>query len=144
MVSWIARGPSLAAARDAALKLRECTRIDASGWSSAEIQHGYIGSIDADDRAVVFSDANQPKGSFSSVTKGLLTRKTPFVVAGLEYYRDNGGVAASVLDVPLPDRRWARTPVFAYLSQQTALELAERRDLNPDYPAGLKKVTETR
>lgn len=142
-VFWIARGPSLSAARDAALKLRECARLESTGWSSAEIQHGHIGSIDGDDRVVIFSDANQPAGSFSSVAKGLLGRKTPFVVAGLDYYRDDNGTPAPVLEIDLPEQRWARAPVFAYLSQQTALEIAIRRNLNPDCPAGLQKVTKT-
>ena len=142
-VSWIARGPSLGAARDAALKCRECARLESNGWSSAEFQHGYIGSVDADDRVILFSDANQPAGSFSAVTKSLLNRNTPFVVVGLDYYRENGAAAAPVLSVDLPEYRWARAPVFAYLAQQTALELAVRRDLNPDCPSGLQKVTET-
>lgn len=143
-VAWIARGPSMAAARDAALKCRESARLESTGWSAAEFQHGHIGSFGEDDRAIIFSDANEPKGSFSSVTKALLNRKTPFVVVGLDYYTENAGPAAPILAIPLPEQRWARPPVFAYLSQQTALKLARQRGLNPDYPSGLQKVTETR
>ncbi len=142
-VAWIARGPSMAAARDAALKCRECARLDSTGWSAAEIQHGHIGSLDHRDRAVIFSDANQPAGSFSALSKGLLNRNTPFAVIGLDYYRENGASAAPVLQLELPQKRWARPIVFAYLSQQVALELAVRQGLDPDYPAGLQKVTET-
>ena len=141
--AWIARGPSLGAARDAALKCRECARLDSTGWSSAEIQHGHIGSLDANDRAIIFSDANQPAGSFSSVAKAFLGRNTPFLVVGLDYYRDNDGSAAPQMDIPLPQAHWARAPVFAFLAQQTALQLAVRRGLNPDCPSGLQKVTET-
>lgn len=144
MIAWIARGPSMAAACDAALKCRESARVESTGWSSAEVQHGHIGSFDERDRAVIFSDANQPAGSFSSVAKALLSRKTPYAVTGLNYYQNDGGMPAHMLDVDLPGALWARTPVFAYLSQQTALELALRRGLNPDCPAGLQKVTETR
>lgn len=142
-INWIARGPSLGAARDAALKCRECARISSTGWSSAEFQHGYIGSLDPDDRAIIFSDANQPAGTFSAITKELLSRQTPFAVTGLDYYREHDGIPAPALAIDLPSQRWARAPVFAYLSQKTALELAVRRDLNPDNPSGLQKVTET-
>lgn len=142
--AWIARGPSLSAACDAALKCRESAQIESTGWSSAEFQHGHIGSFGERDRAIIFCDANQPAGSFSSVAKALLARKTPFAVVGLDYYEQNGGPAAPTLSLDLPEQRWARPPVFAYLSQQTALKLALKRGLNPDCPAGLKKVTETR
>ena len=142
-LAWIARGPSLAAACDAALKCREAARLESTGWSAAEFQHGHIGSFGSRDRAILLCDANQPAGSFSSVAKGLLNRRTPFAVVGLDFYRDNGGAAAPMLPIKLPPQRWARTPVFAYLSQQVALELAIRKDLNPDDPVGLQKVTET-
>ncbi len=141
--AWIARGPAMGVARDAALKCRECARYDATGWSAAEIQHGHIASFDHRDRVVIFSDANEPVGSFSSVSKTLLNQGTPFAVIGLDYYRHNGGAPAPVIPIDLPDQLWARAPVFAFLSQQTALELANRLDLNPDAPAGLSKVTET-
>lgn len=142
--AWIARGPSMGVARDAALKCRECARHDSTGWSSAEIQHGHIASFDEHDRAVILSDHNQPAGSFSSVAKALLSRGTPFAVIGFDYYQKNGGAPAPIIPVELPDIAWARAPIFAYLSQQTALELANRKNLNPDDPIGLAKVTETR
>src|SRR5687767_15409795 len=42
-VVWIARGPALAAAKDAALKLQEAAGIVSLAWSAAEVLHGPIG-----------------------------------------------------------------------------------------------------
>ncbi len=142
-VSWVGRGPSLAACEDAALKLRETARQDSGGWSSAEIQHGFVGSLGPDDRAVIFSDGNDTAANITAVANALLSRDTPFIVAGADYHTAGGARTSSMLPMDLPEARWARAPVFANLSQRAALHLALQRGLDPDCPAGLKKVTET-
>lgn len=143
-VSWVGRGPSLAAALDAALKCRETARQESNGWSAAEIQHGFVGSLGADDRVILFSDGNDTTGNVIAVTNALLSRNTPFVVAGDAYQTSTESAHTSAfLALDLPDARWARAAVLANLSQRAAFELAVLRGLDPDCPAGLKKVTET-
>lgn len=140
-VSWLGRGPTLGAALDAALKLRETAQMQASAWSAAEFQHGFLGALGADDRVITFSDIDDPGSSLQGVASALLARESPHLVIGIG--RDDHASPRPPVPVSLPDERWARAPVFAYLSQKVALEMAKRRGLNPDSPADLNKVTET-
>lgn len=139
-VLWVARGPALAGALDAALKLQETAGRRSYGYSSAEVLHGPIGSLDLADRVIVFEDAEDTASSIQAVSVALVARGTPFVWIG---GRTGAAPRGNAVHLELPRERWARTAVFAALSQQVALELACRLGRNPDRPVGLRKVTYT-
>ncbi len=139
-ILWVARGPALAGALDAALKLQETAGRHSYGYSSAEVLHGPIGSLGETDRVIVFEDADEVANSVQAVDTSLVARGTPFLCVGKCASVEARGNA---LNLELPSERWARTPVFAALSQQVALEMACRLGLNPDAPSGLQKVTRT-
>lgn len=140
-VSWLGRGPTLGTALDAALKLRETAQMQSSAWSAAEFQHGFLGALGPEDRVITFSDTTDASTSLQAVASALLARESPHMMIGCE--RGDQTNPRPPIPVELPDQRWARGPVFAYLSQKIAFEMALRRDLNPDSPADLSKVTET-
>lgn len=137
LLGWIARGPSLAGVRDAALKLQESVGRAAVAYSTAEVLHGPIAMFRPEDRVLLFSGADEPMDSKRAVASTLLARGVPLLTLGTDTTREAG------LPLPLPDARWARTAVLAYLSQLVCVELAQRAGLNPDAPAHLKKVTIT-
>jgi glucosamine--fructose-6-phosphate aminotransferase (isomerizing) len=137
MTWWIGRGPALAAALDAALKLQETAGLPSTATSAAEFLHGPMGALGTDDRVVIMADTSEPLQSLRTVLAALINRGTPFSVLGEREMQDVS------LPVPLPAERWARTPVFAMISQLVALRVAERRGRNPDAPGGLRKVTRT-
>lgn len=136
-VAWIARGPSFAGALDAALKTQESLGLSAFGYSTAECLHGPIAMFQPSDRVVLFSGADEPMASKAAVVTTLLARGVPFLTLGTDATHEAG------LPLPLPDDRWARTAVFAFLSQLACVELAERLGLDTDAPANLQKVTRT-
>jgi glucosamine--fructose-6-phosphate aminotransferase (isomerizing) len=138
---WIARGPALGAALDAALKVQETAALLSMAYSTAESLHGPVGATSPKDRVVLFDDGPENATSLQAVRTGLLSRGAPVcrVVGGPQ---PRWGEEPSI-EIPMPTERWARTPVLAFLAQLTALELAERRGLNPDLPPGLHKVTLT-
>lgn len=136
-VAWIARGPSYAGAMDAALKTQESLGMSAFGYSTAECLHGPIAMFHASDRVVIFSGADEPIASKQAVVTTLLARGVPFVTIGTDATHEAG------LPIHLPEDRWARTAVFAFLSQLACAELAHRMGLDPDAPANLQKVTRT-
>ncbi len=143
---WVARGPALAAAQDAALKLSESLGLKCQAWSAAEILHGPIGALDDTDRVVLFQDGDDPADSLDAVSTRLLARGAPHVtVTGEAAHRGDRAeaLASRALAIPMPTVRWARSVVLAFLSQLVALELAGRRGINPDHPPGLAKVTLT-
>lgn len=139
-VLWVGRGPALAGALDAALKLQEAAGVPSLGYSAAEVLHGPIGFLDESDRVVVFLDSDGSLESAEAVIVALAARGTPFLIL-----TSPAGAAArpDALPLRLPTPRWARTPVFAVVAQAVALELARRTGRNPDRPPGLHKVTRT-
>lgn len=137
LAAWIARGPSLAAVRDAALKMQESLGRPAVAYSTAEVLHGPIAMFHPEDRVVLFSGSDEPMDSKRAVAATLLARNVPLLTLGTDSTREAG------LPLPLPEARWARTPVLAFLSQLVCLELARRAGLDPDAPAHLQKVTRT-
>ena len=136
-VAWVARGPSLAGALDAALKTQESLGIPAFAYSAAEFMHGPIGMFHPADRVILFSGADEPMESKQAVVTTLLARAVPFLTIGTDANHEAG------LPIRLPDERWARTPVFAFLAQLACAELAARMGLDADAPANLQKVTRT-
>ncbi|MGK2860072.1 MAG: SIS domain-containing protein [Thermoanaerobaculia bacterium] len=137
-ITWVSRGPSSAAALDAALKLQESVGIPAMGYSTAEFLHGPIASASPEDRVVIFSGADEPMESKQAATAALLARGVPFLCLGSDRTPE------AHLSMPFPDVRWARTPLLAHLAQLTCAELAGRYGINPDEHPSLRKVTETR
>jgi glucosamine--fructose-6-phosphate aminotransferase (isomerizing) len=137
-VAWLARGPSYAGALDAALKAQESLGLPAVAYSTAEFLHGPIAMFHREDRVVLFSGTDEPMDSKQAVVNTLLSRGVPFITIGTDTTREAG------LPLQLPDERWARTPVLAFLAQLACAELAERMQLDADAPADLKKVTLTR
>ncbi len=136
-VAWVARGPSYAGALDAALKTQESLGLPAFGYSAAEFLHGPIAMFHRSDRVIMFSGADETMASTQAVVTTLLARSVPFVTIGTDSSHEAG------LPIPLPDERWARTPVLAFLSQLACEEVAQRTGLDPDAPANLQKVTRT-
>jgi glutamine---fructose-6-phosphate transaminase (isomerizing) len=146
-VVWVARGPALAAAKDAALKLQEAAGIVSLAWSAAEVLHGPIGFMGPSDRIVLLQDSDEPAQSLDAVSTRLLARGTPHLLVA-DSSREAGGDRPHLhgdlaVRIPLPSARWARTISFAFLSQLVTLDLVERAGRNPDQPFGLTKVTPT-
>jgi glucosamine--fructose-6-phosphate aminotransferase (isomerizing) len=140
-VVWIARGPSLAAALDASLKIQEVAGLPSLAWSTAEFLHGPISAMSERERAILLVDDETPTSSLEVVAKQLVSRGTPFVIAAGE--RTSPLPGDLTVRIPLPQERWARAPVFCTLSQALALLLAQDRGLDPDRPSGLNKITQT-
>jgi glucosamine--fructose-6-phosphate aminotransferase (isomerizing) len=138
---WIARGPSLASALDAALKMQEVSGLPSLAWSTAEFLHGPISAMSDQDRAVLLVDDETPSNSLEVVIKKLVACGTPFVIVAGEKASPLPGDLT--IRIPLPRERWACTPVFCTLSQVLALSVAQQRGLDPDRPAGLNKITRT-
>lgn len=137
-VTWLARGPSIGGALDAALKMQESAGIPAFGYSSAEYLHGPIAAARSDDRVVMFAGAYEPIASQQAIGAALLARGVPSLCLGDEQ------AVESQLPLPLPDALWARTAILAYLAQLSCATLAERQGINPDEHPSLRKVTLTR
>jgi glucosamine--fructose-6-phosphate aminotransferase (isomerizing) len=138
VIIWLARGLLQAAALDTSLKLQETVGIPSFGWSTAEFLHGPIGSLQKNDCVIVFSEKeNNVADSINKIIGILNDKGIDYRIMGKDMDMDNS------LNIQLPSDNWAKTILFSFIGQHTALSLAEKRGLNPDKPGGLKKVTLT-
>lgn len=134
----LGRGPSLAIASEAALKFKETSEMHAEAYSSAEVLHGPVALVDRRFPVVTFAardaalmsvlttaDSLAEKGALAFVTADGAShaRRLPFVETGH----------------PLTDSLALIVPFYGFVEAWS-----RSRGFNPDAPAALKKVTETR
>lgn len=134
----VGRGYSMSTAREGALKLMETNAIAASGWSAADATHGPLGQVVPG--SVVVALTGSPAGrdsvlSFASAAAALGARVIEL---------GPGLVDGAAVHLPLDEQDDELLPLREIVPlQRIALELAVGRGLDPDNPAGLKKVTLT-
>jgi len=133
----VGRGLGLAAAQEAALKLKETCGIHAEAFSAAEVQHGPMALVGAGFPVVFFVQDDDTKASTLEVAAKFRARGAHIWTIGAE---TRGGDA-----LPLPSKiDPACTPLIAVHRFYAAVnELAVRRGRDPDAPPHLSKVTET-
>jgi glucosamine--fructose-6-phosphate aminotransferase (isomerizing) len=134
----IGRGPGLAIAQEAALKLKETCGIQAEAFSSAEVRHGPMALVGPDYPMLVFA----PRGA---AQEGL--------IALAEDMRQRGAHVILAAPPDVPGRQLTLTPAgHSDLDPITAIQsfyllveaVSRARGLNPDRPPHLSKVTSTR
>jgi len=131
----VGRGLMYSAALEAALKLKETTRIPAEAFSAADLRHGPIAVIEPGFPVLALRAAGPAHADMADLVDDLRRRGADVAVLA-----DEDDVA-----LPLPrDVPEALAPIVAVVrAQQLALALARRRGLDPDAPEGLSKVTVT-
>lgn len=134
----VGRGPGLAVAQEAALKLKETSRLNAEAFSAAEIQHGPRAVVD--ERFPVLAFATEDAGGSDSraLAAELADVGAPVLLASTMPC----GIG---VHLPLPPPLHPLLdPIPAVLAFYLFAEaLARSRGLDPDRPRGLRKVTAT-
>jgi glutamine---fructose-6-phosphate transaminase (isomerizing) len=131
----VGRGLLYSAVLEAALKVRETTRITAEGFSAADLRHGPIAVIEPGYPVLALRAAGPAFADMADLVDDLGRRG-----ADVALLSDEPG-AALPLPAGVPE---ALAPIVAVVrAQQLALALARRRGLDPDAPEGLSKVTVT-
>jgi glutamine---fructose-6-phosphate transaminase (isomerizing) len=132
----VGRGYLMCIALEAALKLREASGVRAEGWSAADFRHGPM-TVARGDIPVLAVSASGPAAADVEGLAGQLEREGTTVLrladrpdAALPY---PGGLSEPLCALPA-----------ALRAQQLALALALVRQIDPDKPPGLRKVTPTR
>jgi len=133
----LGRGASLGAAMEAALKLKETSRVHAEAFSSAEVIHGPLGLVGPDLPVLVFGQEDEAAPTIRATIERLASLGAP-VLSTLDA---SGAVKLPTLDGIDP----VIAPLCQLLSFYLAVQhLASARGLDPDNPPNLRKVTETR
>jgi glutamine---fructose-6-phosphate transaminase (isomerizing) len=129
----IGRDTGFGAAQELALKLKECCALHAEAYSSSEVLHGPLQLV-TNPLLILILDTEQP-----DVQPSLDTAETRFRAAGGTVFRLRPSDAGAT-DLT-PAAAAAALLILTYpLALQTALALGH----DPDRPATLSKVTQTR
>lgn len=134
-VMVIGRGPTLAIAREAALKLKEVCNIHAEAFSSAEFRHGPIALIEAAYPVLLFGTADETAESLQTLAQDLRHKGATVFATGFR----SGDLPALEPDQADADAIGQIQAFYGLL-----LRLAAQRGSDVDRPRHLHKVTTTR
>jgi glutamine---fructose-6-phosphate transaminase (isomerizing) len=134
----IGRGPTLAIAREAALKLKETCALHAEAFSGAEFRHGPIALVSATYPILVLAPSDEAAIDLSALAKDL-HRKGASVFVAEPGEETPGRLPALAPEQADADAICVMQSFYAFL-----VDLAARRGADVDRPRPLHKVTRTR
>jgi glutamine---fructose-6-phosphate transaminase (isomerizing) len=137
----LGRGFSYGPAQELALKLKETSYLHAEAFSSAEFQHGPIAAVDPRYPVILLATQDGSLESNLTVARRLCELEADLtVMSGAKSLQ----AGASAL-VPLPEGLHPAIEAFLLVlaGQLLALHLAQSKQLDPDKPRHLRKVTKT-
>jgi glutamine---fructose-6-phosphate transaminase (isomerizing) len=134
----IGRGPTLAIAREAALKLKETCRIHAEAFSGAEFQHGPIALVERGYPVILFMPTDAAAEGLKTLAMALSRKDATVFMTG-----SHSG-APNALPTLEPDHPDADAICLIQAFYQLVIQVAHRRGNNVDRPPHLQKVTRTR
>ena len=133
----IGRGPTLAIAREAALKLKETCNIHAEAFSSAEFQHGPMTLVEAAYPVLLFAPADE-------AARGIEALRVKLARMGASVFSTERLSGATFLPALEPDHPDADAICQIQAFYRLLLQIAALRGSDVDRPRHLNKVTTTR
>src|SRR4051812_39972138 len=124
----IGRGPTLAVAREAALKLKETCGIHAEAFSGAEFQHGPITLIERNYPVILFMPTDAAADGLKSLASDLVREGAALLVTGSDAGPSIG------LPALVPDHPDADALCLIQTFYQLVVQVAQRRGSNVDRP----------
>lgn len=134
----IGRGPTLAIAREAALKLKETSRLHAEAFSAAEFQHGPIALVSPDYPILIFTPTDAAAAGTNQLAHDLIAKGAALFATGSDV-APPGQLETLAADQPETDAICQIQSFYAMV-----VRLAAARGVNVDEPRHLKKITRTR
>ena len=137
----IGRGPTLAIAREAALKLKEIANQHAEAFSGAEFLHGPVALVEPRYPIVMFMPGDAAAEGLWRLAADLADKGAALFIVGPPANKLAG---ATLLPALAPDH--AETDAVCLIQSFYAMivSLAARLGIDPDRPRHLQKVTRTR
>ena len=133
----IGRGPTLAIAREAALKLKEVCNLHTEAFSGAEFQHGPIALVSEGYPVLMFTPTDAAATGMVQLGRDLATRGAALVIAG------EGLFPEGHLPVIPADQAEADALCLIQSFYVITLRVAERLGIDVDRPRNLHKITRT-
>ncbi len=136
-VLTLGRGPSFAISNEAALKFKETCQIHAESYSSAEVMHGPVSIVERGFPVIGFAASDAAEESLIEVADALTEK------GALAFVTSKKAKKAICLPHQRTDH-WLTDPISTIVSFYTMVEkVSTARNINPDAPRHLNKVTET-
>ena len=132
----IGRGPTLAIAREAALKLKEIANLHAEAFSGAEFLHGPVALVSTEYPILMFIPNDEAAEGLRRLGADLAGKGAALFVA------DANGEGTLPMLPPDDPETDAVCQIQSFYAMMVGL--AERLGINPDRPRHLQKVTRTR
>lgn len=134
----LGRGPTLAIAAEAALKCKETSELHAEAYSSAEVLHGPVSLVAPAFPVIAFAARDKAEDAIAEIATGLAKKDAAI------YLTSDKGEGPNRLPFvatghPLTDALALIIPYYGFVEQ-----LSRARGLDPDSPAALNKVTQTK
>jgi glucosamine--fructose-6-phosphate aminotransferase (isomerizing) len=136
-VMTIGRGPTLAIAREASLKLKEGCNLHAEAFSAAEFQHGPIALVEQAYPIIVFMPTDEAARGMVELVAGLARK-------GASVFSTGTMPEATSLAILQPDHPDVDPICLIQSFYQLLIRIAARRGYDVDNPRHLQKVTQTR
>lgn len=133
----LGRGPGVAIANEAALKMKETSGIHAEAYSAAEVLHGPAAIVQAGFPVLSLgvNDAALPQ---------MIATAQRLVAQGADVFATGAAVKGAVHLPSAPDLHPLLDPLVLIVSYYACVEaLSRQRGFDPDTPPHLRKVTET-
>ncbi len=133
----LGRGPTLAIAREAALKFKETCDLPAEAFSSAEFQHGPVSLVANHYPVLIFAPTDEAGKGLPELAADIRGKGAAVFITG------HDGMENSLPALP-PDHPDTDAICLIQSLYGLLVRLAERRGTNVDQPRHLRKVTRTR
>jgi glucosamine--fructose-6-phosphate aminotransferase (isomerizing) len=134
----VGRGPTLAIAREAALKLKENCNLHAEAFSGAEFVHGPVALVESGYPVLVFMPTDAAAVGMQQLAATLRGKGAAVFVTG------TGDAIPGQMAAPAPDHPETDAVCLIQTFYGMAYRLAARRGADVDRPRHLQKVTRTR
>ncbi len=133
----VGRGPTLAIAREAALKLKETCGVQAEAYSGAEFMHGPVTLVTPGYPVLLLAPTDQAAAGMVALATDLAAKQAALYAAGLTESR------AVHLPVLPPEQAENDAICLVQTFYGMMPKLADMRGRNADSPRHLQKVTRT-
>jgi glucosamine--fructose-6-phosphate aminotransferase (isomerizing) len=136
----VGRGYGLAAAQEAALKLKETCGLHAEAFSAAEVRHGPMALVNKGFPVLAFSQSDETRADIEAMCNDFVRRNASVMIAGTSV---TGAIALPTVVMPTPTHAVIEPLLMIQSFYKLVTVLAPARGLDPDQPPHLRKVTET-
>jgi glucosamine--fructose-6-phosphate aminotransferase (isomerizing) len=133
----IGRGPTLAIAREASLKLKETCNLHAEAFSGAEVLHGPVALVSTRYPILMFMPGDEARPGMQQLATALRQKGAALFVA------EPGGPEPGRLPALAPDHPETDAVCLVQSFYAMAVQLADRLGTDVDRPRHLQKVTRT-